>query len=114
MKREFEKANKIAFKLVGKYPNAVVCNLHLAETTLFMGDTEQAKLRYEKTRQLLESNTQLSKENRRFFAAVINFRMMAIEYKTAGHVWAKAGGFAKAINELEADALAKRLFLLPE
>jgi tetratricopeptide (TPR) repeat protein len=113
-KGKYGEAEKIVLELMNKYPRSVAYNTFLADIRLFSGKIESALAKYKLSKKILEENANISKENRRFLAAYINFRTTAIGFHKAGKEFANWREFSKLINDLEANRYLKRLFLLPE
>lgn len=113
-KVEYSKAERIVRRLLEKFPRSVGYNLFLADIKLFEGDIERALSMYRATKQILDSEQEVTEENRRFYAAYMNFRTTAIQFHNKGQDFAKWREFATLINKLDADRLVKRLFPLPE
>jgi tetratricopeptide (TPR) repeat protein len=113
-KGKYDDAEKIVLKLMEKHPNSVVYNIFLADVRLFSGQVDSAHDQYNLAKKNLDENADITKENRRFLAAYINFRTTAIKFHKAGEEFSKWKEFSKLIRELEADRSLKSLFLLPE
>ena len=113
-KGKYGEAEKIVLELMNKYPRSVAYNTFLADIRLFSGKIDSALVKYKLSKKILEEKANISKENRRFLAANINFRTTAIGFHKAGKEFANWREFSKLINDLEANRYLKRLFLLPE
>ena len=113
-KGEYTKAERIVSRLLEKFPRSVGYNLFLADIKLFAGDIEHALTMYGATKQILDSKQEVTQENRRFYAAYMNFRTTAIQFHSKGQDFAKWREFAALINKIDADHHIKRLFPLPE
>ena len=110
---DFGKARKIVRRLISKCPKSVGYNLFLADIETFAGNLEKALGQYEISKTILEEEPEISSQNRRYYAAYMNFRTTAIKFNNAGQEWPEWMEVARIIEGLNADKNIKRLFLLP-
>ncbi len=113
-KGKYGEAEKIVLELMEEYPRSVTYNTFLADIRLFSGKVDSALDQYNLSKNILDGETDISKENRKFLAAYINFRTTAIGFDKAGEEFSKWREFSKLIRDLEADRSLKNLFPLPE